>query len=179
MRPIDCMQGTMETTLRRASESDAAGFLDLWDALDSETEFMLFEPGERKATLDAQKSRLANANASDNVQIYVVEDVKKGLLAGFCAGSRTSNFRDRHSLHIVVGIRQAYTGRSFGFALLSHLEKWAGDHEVSRLELSVMVTNTNAIALYKKFGFKVEGTKSNAVFLKSGLVDEHIMAKHI
>jgi len=169
----------METTLRPSAGSDAAKFLDLWDALDSETEFMLFEPSERKATLDAQKSRLANANASDNVQIYVVEDVKKGLLAGFCAGSRTSNFRDRHSLHIVVGIRQAYTGRRFGFALLSELEKWASDHEVSRLELSVMVTNTNAIALYKKLGFKIEGTKSNAVFLKSGFVDEYIMAKQI
>ena len=169
----------METTLRPAAESDAAAFLDLWDALDTETEYMLFEPSERKATLGMQKSRLANANSSDNNQIFVIEDVAKGLLAGFCAGSRSSNFRDKHSLYIVVGIRQAYAGRKFGFALLSELEKWASVHEVSRLELSVMVNNSNAIALYKKLGFKIEGTKSNAVFLKSGFVDEHIMAKLI
>jgi RimJ/RimL family protein N-acetyltransferase len=169
----------METNLRPAAESDAAAFLDLWDALDSETEFMLFEPNERKATLDLQKSRLANADGSDNVQILVIEDVVKGLLAGFCAGSRSSNFRDKHSLHIVIGIRQAYTGKKFGFALLSELEKWASGHAVSRLELSVMVNNSNAIALYRKLGFEIEGTKSNSVFLKSGFVDEHIMAKLI
>ena len=168
-----------DTHLRSATESDAAAFLDLWDALDSETEFMLFEPNERKATLEEQKFRLANAEISDNVHILVVEDVERNLLAGFCAGRRSNNFRDKHSLHIVVGLRQAYSGRKFGFALLEELESWASDHGVSRLELSVMVNNPIAISLYKKFGFNIEGTKTNAVFLHSGYVDEYIMAKLI
>ena len=42
--------------LRSAKETDAAGFLELWDCLDTETEFMLFEPNERKATLEGQKA---------------------------------------------------------------------------------------------------------------------------
>ncbi len=177
--PAKRKQSVTEISLRAARESDATAFLDLWDALDSETEFMLFEPGERKATLETQKTRLANASASDDVHILVLETVGTGLIAGFCAGRRSRNFRDKHSLHIVVGIRQAYTGNGWGFALISELEKWAKSHGISRLELSVMVNNLHAIALYKKLGFKIEGTKSNAVKLKSGFVDEHIMAKLI
>lgn len=46
--------------MRVAYETDAAAFLDLWEALDRETEIMLFEPNERNATLDDQKSRLGN-----------------------------------------------------------------------------------------------------------------------
>lgn len=169
----------MEINLRVAMESDAAAFLDLWNALDIETEFMLYEPDERKATLETQKTILANAAVSENVQILILEAVGSNFIAGFCAGRRSSNCRDKHSLHIVVGIRQAYTGKKWGFALISELENWAKSHDVSRLELSVMVNNTNAIALYKNLGFKIEGTKSDAVNLKSGFVDEHIMAKLI
>ena len=164
--------------LREAQESDAEAFLDLWDALDTETEFMLFEPGERKATLETQRTRLANA-ATEYVQIFVLVDRVAGFIAGFCAGRRSSNYRDKHTLHVVIGIRQAYTGSGWGFALLSELENWAKCHDISRLELSVMVNNSNAIALYKKFGFEIEGTKSKAVKLQSGFVDEYIMAKII
>lgn len=169
----------MNINVRAAQESDAAAFLDLWDTLDSETEFMLYEPNERQATLEATQSRLANAQNSEKAQIFVLEDLDAGLLAGFCAGSRTSNLRDKHSLHIVAGIRQAYTGKTWGYALLKELEGWAREYKVSRLELSVMVNNTKAIALYEKLGYKFEGTKINAVKLKSGFVDEHIMAKLI
>ena len=165
--------------VRQATESDAESFLDLWDALDTETEFMLFEPNERKATLESQKSRLANATESEYVHILVLEDTDEGCLAGFCAGRRSSNFRDKHSLEIVVGIRQSYTGQQWGRKLLTELEQWAKTVSVSRLELSVMVNNVRAIALYKNLGFEIEGTKKAAVFLKSGLVNEYIMAKII
>lgn len=40
-----------------------------------------------------------------------------------------------------------------------------------------MVNNPRAIALHRNLGFGIEGTKRNAIFLLSGLVDEHIMAK--
>lgn len=168
-----------DVEVRQATVSDATSFLNLWDALDTETEFMLFEPNERQATLEAQKKNLANASNSENVRIFVLADSKENILAGFCAGRRSSNFRDRHSLHIVIGIRQEYTGKQWGFKLLTELEQWAISIEVSRLELSVMVNNNKAIALYSKHGYQIEGTKKNAVFLHSGFVDEHIMAKLI
>jgi len=165
--------------VRQATESDAESFLDLWDALDTETEFMLFEPNERQATLESQKTRLAKAYNSENLRLLALEDSSENIIAGFCFGGRRTNTRDKHSLHVVVGIRQKYTGNGWGFKLLTELEQWAQSVGVSRLDLSVMVNNNQAIALYKKCGYQIEGTKKNAVLLRSGFVDEHIMAKLI
>lgn len=168
-----------ELQIRTAVASDAAAFLDLWNALDTETEFMLFEPGERQATLDDQKSKLAANEESDNVHLLVLDDTKNQLIAGFCAGRRNPNFRDNHSLHIVIGIRQHYTNQGWGRRLLTELEQWARSANMTRLELSVMEHNSSAIALYSALGFVKEGTKRKAVRLRSGFVDEHIMAKLI
>ncbi len=40
-----------------------------------------------------------------------------------------------------------------------------------------MVNNDHAIALYRKLGYRIEGTKKDAVFLDSEYVDEYTMAK--
>ncbi|MFK8083029.1 MAG: N-acetyltransferase family protein [Granulosicoccus sp.] len=168
-----------EMRIRPAVFSDAEGFLELWEALDTETQFMLFEPGERKETLDRQRVKLENAQSSQYVNISVLEDVATGLIAGFCAGRRNSNFRDRLTAEIVIGIRQHYTGKRWGHKLLTELETWALGAGVHRLELSVMTTNLPAIALYKNCGFVIEGTKKDAVRLKSGFFDEYTMAKLI
>jgi|GEM_PF-618644 len=163
--------------IRPAVESDAERFLCLWDALDTETQFMLFEPDERKATLESQKSRLANAENSSYVHILVLEDRASDCLAGFCAGRRNTNYRDKHTLEVVIGIRQSYTGKAWGSKLLTELEQWASGIGVRRLELCVMVTNLRGIALYQKCGFSIEGTKKDAVYLRTGFVDEYMMAK--
>ncbi len=165
--------------VRQATEKDASSFLKLWDALDTETEFMLFEPGERKETLESQKNKLGKATDSENIRILVLDVEGDNILGGFCAGRRSSNLRDRHVLHVVIGIREQYTGFRLGYKLLAELEQWALGKDIKRLELSVMVSNKRAISLYESLGFTLEGTKKNAVSLQSGYVDEHIMAKLI
>lgn len=168
----------MDTFLiRQAVATDAAAFLDLWNALDAETEFMLYEPGERQATLEAQTKRLERAENSENIHILVVLEPGSSKLAGFAAGYREANFRDNHKLNLVVGLRQLYTGMGIGTQLLEVLEQWASGLGIQRLELNVMTNNLPAIRLYERHGFEIEGTKRNSVQLKTGLVDEHVMGK--
>jgi len=150
--------------------------LSLWRALDSETEFMLYEPGERKVTLEEQKSQLAR---SENVAIYVIEDTEQSELVGFTAGRRSVNLRDRYSLNIVIGIRQTYTGKNLGARLLLELEAWAKSIDIKRLELTVMTENIFAVRLYKRIGYEIEGTKRMSTHLSSGFKDEYVMSKLI
>jgi len=166
-------------TIRQAVEADAPQFLSLWNALDTETEFMLFEPTERNATLEDKQTKLAASEHSDDVHILVLDNIDDQSIAGFCAGRRSDNIRDKHTLHIVIGIRQHFTNKGWGKRLLIELERWAVQSDVSRLELSVMKNNDKAIALYESVGFVIEGTKKNSVCLRSGFVDEFIMAKLI
>ena len=100
--------------VRQATESDASGFLGLWDALDTETEFMFFEPNERNESLESQKSKLARSTDSNQVRVLVLEVLEENVLAGFCAGRRSSAFRDQHSLHVVIGIPRAIYRQGMG-----------------------------------------------------------------
>ena len=50
---------------------------------------------------------------------------------------------------------------------------------IYRFELSVMTQNTTAVALYRKFGFEVEGTARDTLFVDGRYVDEYMMAKLI
>ena len=44
--------------IRTIRESDAAQFLNLCKQLDAETQFMMLEPGERKTTLEEQRTQI-------------------------------------------------------------------------------------------------------------------------
>jgi L-phenylalanine/L-methionine N-acetyltransferase len=59
-------------------------------------------------------------------------------------------------------------------ALMEHADRWAG---ILRIELQVFADNHRAIALYRKFGFEIEGTH-RAHALRDGVyVDTLTMAR--
>ncbi|WP_428848894.1 GNAT family N-acetyltransferase [Terribacillus saccharophilus] len=50
-------------------------------------------------------------------------------------------------------------------------------HNVSRLELTVITENKAGVALYKKSGFDIEGTKRNSLIINGKTYDEYCMSK--
>jgi len=57
------------------------------------------------------------------------------------------------------------------------LEEWAQQHHIHRLELTVMAHNNAGVALYKKQGFEIEGTKRHSLLINGQYVDEFYMSK--
>lgn len=161
--------------IREIQEHDARDFLELGRKLVEETQFMMLEPGERLTTVEEQRERISGTLSKDNSTILVAQSNSK--LVGFVTGLGGAYRRNRHSVHVVIGILQAFTGQGLGTKLLSELEKWARGREIHRLELTVMVHNERAIGLYKKMGFEVEGTIRHSLFVNGAYVDEYYMAK--
>ncbi len=56
-----------------------------------------------------------------------------------------------------MGLLPEYRGRGIGSQLLSAVLKHCKQFGLEKVELQVYVSNTPAIALYKKFGFEQEG----------------------
>jgi putative acetyltransferase len=86
--------------------------------------------------------------------------------------------RRAHAGAIGMGVRDDWTGRGVGTRLLGEAigiaDMWLG---LRRLELTVWTDNAPALALYRRFGFAVEGTH-RAYALRDGvLVDAHSMAR--
>ncbi|WP_088036169.1 GNAT family N-acetyltransferase [Evansella clarkii] len=163
--------------IRTIREEDAQNFLEMSKILDSETQFLLFEPGERETTLKDQRESIKKTLEQENSTILVAET--KGSLAGYIAGRGGNARRNRHMVHIVIAILQKHTGKGLGKKLFEALEEWAQEKGIHRLELTLMATNTNAFRLYEKMGFSVEGKKSHVYVIEGEYVDEYMMSKLI
>ena len=162
-------------TIRPATVDDATAFLALREQVDHETKFMMLEPGERQTTSEQERERLATILKSDNKQMFLAMDV--GQLVGWLWANGGDYRRNRHSVHIVIGIRAAYTNQGIGTRLFQACEAWARERGLHRLELTVMTHNHLGIALYKKMGFQIEGTALDALRVDGAYVDLHYMSK--
>jgi L-phenylalanine/L-methionine N-acetyltransferase len=86
--------------------------------------------------------------------------------------------RIRHVGSIGMAVRDDWQGKGVGTALmeaaLDLADNWLN---LTRIELRVYVDNSAAVALYKRFGFEIEGTHSRYAFRDGEYVDAHSMAR--
>ena len=89
-----------------------------------------------------------------------------------------SHPRRKHAGEIGMAVHEDWQGKGVGSAMMQTAvdlaDKWLN---LSRLELGVYTDNEPAIALYKKFGFVIEGTMKNFAFRDGKFVDVHAMAR--
>jgi putative acetyltransferase len=86
--------------------------------------------------------------------------------------------RRAHAMKIGMAVPSAWQGKGVGTALMSAMVDLADNWlNVSRLELTVYTDNVRAIALYRKFGFAIEGTHKAYALRNGEYVDAHFMAR--
>ncbi|MFI6520964.1 GNAT family N-acetyltransferase [Spirillospora sp. NPDC050679] len=146
-------------TIRWTDDRDA--LLELRHALDRETKFMLAEPGERAEEPPRPSYRL------------VADDA--GLLVGV-VDVHVPRWRRVHGRgSLVLGVRASHHRRGVGRALLQAAIGEARHRRMHRLELTAMVHNKAAIALYRGCGFQIEGLRRASVVIDGRAVDEFYM----
>lgn len=160
-------------TLREAQPSDAEGFLSLLLQLDQESNYMLYEVGERKTTIEEKRKEI-EAQIKDSLLIFAEDH---GKLVGYLSAERGFAKRINHSAYIIIGIIKDYGGKGIGKAMFERLDQWALKKGITRLELTVMTCNARAVALYQRMGFKIEGVKERSCLVEGQYLDEYYMGK--
>lgn len=160
----------------RLTSADAQRYWNLLNALDYETEFMLYEPGERSADLTCVQGLLADAQAHPGDTLVLAAEAD-GELVGFVSASRGGHRRTAHSAYVVCGVRKAFRRQGIGTELMLRLDGWARECRIHRLELAVLCENTIAVHMYRKIGFAVDGRRRHAVKVNGVYKDEYGMAK--
>lgn len=163
--------------IRGITVSDSKGFLELCKTLDRETSFMMLEPDERQITIEQQNERI-NKMIRDGRSIILVCEIN-GKLVGYLSAHREKYRRVRHSAYLVVGVLEDFSGKGVGTRLFNALDQWAQSNGIHRLELTVMIHNAAAVALYKKMGFQIEGIKKHSLIVDGKYIDEYYMARLI
>jgi len=163
--------------VRPVDLDDARAIINLHQDIDAESDFMLYGKDERKMTVQAVRKRITEWKKSEKSGMFV--SIMNGEFAGFLVVLSGPSPRSSHRASIVVGVRQAFQGKNVGTTLMQKADMWAQEVGITKLELTVVDNNERAIHLYKKFGYSVEGTRSNSLFIKDSYVNELYMGKNI
>lgn len=161
----------MAITVRRAEPEDYALVCEVF-ADESAYSGTLQAPFP---SFDDWRKRLTQMGEADYLLLAFVD----GKIAGH-AGLHPSGKSPRrgHARMLGMAVLSAYQGKGVGTALMHALtdlaDKWL---PVTRIELTVFTDNEKAIALYKKFGFVMEGTHKAYALRDGRYADTHAMAR--
>jgi RimJ/RimL family protein N-acetyltransferase len=151
--------------IRPAVEDDATHIMAHLFLVGDESPFLSFSSDEINWTVDREKEIIAEHNTSEN-QLLVVGLVDENIVAVSNVHS-TYKRRGRHMGELGISIAKAYWSKGIASAIMMYILNWAKQNTiVEKLTLEVLDSNTKAIALYEKFGFKREG-----VLKKASIVD--------
>lgn len=108
--------------------------------------------------------------------LHLVADLSDRVVGA--AALRPFYGRRAHAAEFWIAVHEEFAGNGIGSRLLAEIidtsDNWLN---VTRIEMTVFTDNTAAIALYKKFGFEIEGTHRAASFRNGALADAHCMAR--
>jgi RimJ/RimL family protein N-acetyltransferase len=168
-------QYNSEIQIRQALPSDALVLNALLNQLDRETPYLGFMPSERSPqTWRVQREIIEDRSGSRGAIFLAYSDTDA---VGFLQAQICPLQQLRHILTIEIGIRERFTGHGIGKRLFETVEHWARIRQVHRLELTVATQNERALALYRKRGFAIEGTRHHAMLIDGRYVDDYLMAK--
>lgn len=165
----------MSTILvRRARVADAAAFARIMN--DPEVYAGLMQlpyPDE-----DLWRARLTETLAPGKLDLALVAERDGEVVASAGLHPVGPALRRRHAMLLGVSVAKAAQGQGVGNALMRALceyaDRWA---QVLRLELDVYTDNARAIALYRKFGFEIEGTHRAYALRDGAYADSYSMAR--
>lgn len=158
---------------RRAAPADADGLARLM----SQREVLANTLQLPLAAGEVWRKRLEK-QLDDPQQLHVVAVCNGELIGSGGLHPVSQSLRTRHVAGLGMVVAHDWWGRGIGSGLMERLLDWADNWAgLLRVELGVYVDNERAIALYRKFGFEVEGTQ-RALALRDGVfVDSLMMAR--
>ncbi|WP_374284876.1 N-acetyltransferase family protein [Lactococcus sp.] len=156
--------------IRRIDIGDTEAFWKLQKQLDQETTFMMLEPDERKYELGQAVAKVAHTD-------FIIGAEDNRQLIGYLSAERGHYHRVKDTAYLIIGILKVYQGQGLGHQFFKALDEWSREEKIHRAELTVMINNTQAIALYQKNGFAIEGVRKDAMCIDGCYIDEFYMSK--
>ena len=148
-----------------------AGFRDVLDSVARERRYLAF----LEAPSAAQMRRFVLNNLRNRVAQFVA--VEDGQVLGWCDIVPKRHVTLRHVGALGMGVAAPHRARGIGKALLQATTAGAAARGISRIELLVRADNEHAIALYRRFGFELEGRLRNYLIVDGAAHDVLAMAR--
>lgn len=153
--------------LRSAYEDDAKDMIKYLKKTTKETPYLLREEDEINLTVEDEQGFINMCLGMDNVLMLVA--YVDGKHVGNCSFSPVGPFkRLAHRCDMAIALYQEYWGSGIGSIMLETALRYAKEAGFEQAELEAVSSNTKAIKLYEKYGFKKYGVKPDNMKYKNG-----------
>ncbi len=159
--------------IRQIQPSDTKAFVAFYKKLAAETDYLPFTPEETDKKAAQEEDYIKKYD--DYKQVFVaLEDDK---IVGYLGIGRSHLEKLNHVAQFTVGVLEDHKRQGIATKLIQFAEKWAKEKGIKRLELTVVTQNKPAVTLFRKTGFKEEGTRQKSMKIEEKYFDEFLMAK--
>lgn len=165
----------MAHVIREISIKDVENFIDLLSKIYDESEFTFYNPGEYSPTVSSASQHLEKYITSPSKAIYIAESDEQ--LVGYVFVNTETYERTQHEAVIYLGVKRYYQKQGIGQALINAIEAWSLNHNIRRIEATVVTENAGAVELFKGIGFQIEGELKDKLFINGQYYNEFVMAK--
>ncbi len=160
--------------IREVRLSDAEQIIMFKRLVAAESEFLISYPEEIEDLVEQR--RIITLYLTDRRRIFLVAEYQ-GKIIGIITLYGSHRKKILHKGELGISVRKPFWGMGVGSALMQECLKIARERGFKKIQLEVMQGNERAMALYKKFGFEVEGIKKNVIFQNGKYYDLVVMGK--
>jgi ribosomal protein S18 acetylase RimI-like enzyme len=148
-----------------------AGFHEVLDGVAREGRYLAF----LEAPPLARVRRFVVNGFANGTTHYVALDGAR--VVGWCDVAPKTHPTLRHSGVLGLGVAATHRGQGLGSRLLGATVDTAEGRGLTRIELTVRSDNAPAIALYRRFGFELEGSCRRFMMVDHRYYDALLMAR--
>ena len=174
---IYTLKNRKKLTIRTALAKDASQVVKLMKGVIKEGPFTLYESDEYSSTAKSEAKRIKRFKNAPG-KIYLVGSIKDEI-TGFISFDNWDTRRTTHTGLFSIFLKKKFRGMGIGKLLIKSMLNWGKHNPVNKkISLAVFSTNKNAIALYKKLGFRREGCCQRDMIINGKYVDSVLMYKY-
>ncbi len=164
--------------LREAQIEDAEAALSFMKMVADETANLTFSGEEMNKTVE-EEAKFIKSHLDAPNQLMLMGLIN-GEIAGIINVFSSPKKRLKHIATIGISVQKKHWNKGVGFQLMHGMIRWAKKGKIIRkIDLSVLTQNENAVHLYKKLGFEIEGTRARASFEGGLFYEETLMGMMI
>jgi RimJ/RimL family protein N-acetyltransferase len=170
------LKNGISVIIREAEVKDAEGIINTINSVGAEKVFIFTERFSHD--VEWEQAFIQEHVKEKKDYLLAVAEVN-GKIVGVCYVHQGSSPKDSHVAELGLNVIKSFRKTGIGTAMMIYMIDWAKNRGARKLCLGVFSTNQQAINLYKKFNFRVEGTRKKQYKINGKYVDEVIMGRFL
>lgn len=165
-----------ELVIRKAEEKDAEIFLQYFNTVGAETDFLSFGAEGPKLTVEEEKEVFRSSTPKN---FFLIAEIEEKIVGSCSINTNEKRIRSAHFGELGIVVLKNYWNLGIGYNLIKTAIKYGKQAGLKKINLDTRKDNQKAINLYKKLGFKEEGIITRGTLINNKFYDLLIMGLEI